>query len=668
MVAVSAKGFRGQVPRTDNRLLGQQFASQAFNARNTSGRIDPLRGPGLVHTSLASTIGSVFRYRARGATNWLVWPSYVDAAISPTSGDTLNRVFWTGDGEPRMAAYDDAISGGGPYPAGWYVLGVYPPAAAATIAVTGGALPVEVRSYVYTFVTRYGEESPPSPATVYTGNANGTWNLSGMSLPPANTGTVTGATANTPVVGQVTVQLNSAYGIMANEEITLAGVGGMTALNGKRKVLSVSGNNVVVALSTAQTYTSGGTWSRVAPHNLTAMKKRIYRTIADVAEYKFVAEINATDTGFADTVAATALGEPLPTLDADLPPKDGHSLTELANGSFACLSGNQLCFSVPFKPYLWPQAYRYSFSGQGVALSTATNVVIVLREAGKPIIASATLPDSVSMADADIDAACVSKASVVDIGNGCIYASTDGLYMVGPAGVRNITAGLYTFEEWKQLRPDTFKAAYFDQHYYAMHETLEGDEEKILRLSLDEPDSIWQITEQVDLLYSSDLDAALYAVKGNKIYEWDADDANRYLASWRGPTLQLGSPVNFSVAQVHANFGEILPVDDSITQANQLILANADNVDGEIASAEVLTYEVCASALLQQPSISDRIVQFSLIRDGQVVFTKTLNSSKAFKLPAGKKSEIWSYEVAANVSVRSIAMATSMEELTVAGA
>jgi hypothetical protein len=44
---------------------------------------------------------------------------------------------------------------------------------------------IEARSYVYTWVTEYDEEGPPSPATLVNGWSNGTWTI-GLFTPPAN--------------------------------------------------------------------------------------------------------------------------------------------------------------------------------------------------------------------------------------------------------------------------------------------------------------------------------------------------------------------------------------------------------------------------------------------------------------------------------------------------
>ena len=62
---------------------------------------------------------------------------------------------------------------------------------AATIQMWGDATSdalLEARSYVYTYLTEYDEESAPSPATVETGWSNGTWTIGLFTPPPDQMG------------------------------------------------------------------------------------------------------------------------------------------------------------------------------------------------------------------------------------------------------------------------------------------------------------------------------------------------------------------------------------------------------------------------------------------------------------------------------------------------
>lgn len=666
MTGITFKGFRGKKPRTDARLLPDNQGTEALNLKITSGRIDPINGLGLVHTSLAAAIKTMYRYRFGVATdNWLVWANdVVDVAKSTTSQDALGRFYFTGDGEPRMSTYAAAISGGGPYPAGWFVLGVVPPKTAATLAVVGGAGPTEARAYVYTFVTPLGEESAPSPAVLVTGNTTGgaSWNLSVMDVAPPNSGTISAAAYS---AGFVTVTLDTVFGLRAYEEITFAAVAGMTDLNGTFPIVSVDTalNKVVVALTTAQTYSAAAdTWTRVAPHNTTGMTKRIYRTVGTNTDYKFVAEIAVATTTYADTIAATALGSGIDSLDNDLPPKNGHSIINLANSTLAMIAGNELCISDFGKPYAWPTANRYAFAGNGVALAAAGNTALVLTD-GFPIAFDASSPDSASPNKIETLAPCVAKRGAVDVGSGVIYPSFDGLYILTPGGVNKVTQSLYRHDEWPDTMPATFKAAVWDGQYMAMHDTAVVDEDRILVLDVNEPDGVTEMGLQVDAIYANPYDGLLYMAVGNKIYQWDGDANNRLLAFWQSREMQIGKPTNFVWAQVHARYSDIVPVDTSQIAANTALMANADNADGAIGAGGILSYAIAGSAIVPVDPVTARTVQFTLLVNGVPVFTKNLTSSKAFRLPAGFKSEIQAIQISSNVPVYSASLATSIEEL-----
>lgn len=220
MAAITFKGFRGAVPRSGERLLQARYAGSARNIKITKGNIVPLRGLQLAATTMADAIATIWRYRhvVNGVPedNWLTFAADTDVVKTLVANDPDSRVFWSSDAhEPRMSIYSEAIDGAGPFPAGWWMLGV------------------------------------PSPMTAPT-----------MTVDVA-TGTVaTGAEANTPSAGKVTVGLNTVEGLAPGDTVVFAGVVGMTDLNTSLVVESISGLNVVFPLVTSQTYTSGGTWSR----------------------------------------------------------------------------------------------------------------------------------------------------------------------------------------------------------------------------------------------------------------------------------------------------------------------------------------------------------------------------------------------------------------------
>lgn len=661
MTAINIKAFKGKVPRTSPRLLDGNFATEALNAKLTSGRLDFIKGPALVHTSLAASIATMFRYRNGGADYWLVWPRTVDAVRSPTAQDALGRLYWSGDGEPRMSTFADAISGGGPYPAAWHVLGVYAPVTAPALAVVGGAGTTEDRSYVYTFKTALAEESGPSPAVVASGFQSGSWNLSGMEVAPPNAGTISGATS--PATGVVRLTVDTTRGLSAYEEVTHAGVAGMTDLNGTFAISAiVDATHYEVALNTAQVYTAGGTWTRRAPHNVTGMVKRIYRTVGTNADYKLVAEIPAANTTYNDTVAATALGAGLATLASFPPPKNGHSMVALANGAHALLAGNELCISEQYKPYSYPLTNRYAFDGTGVALVAAGNSLIVMRSEGKPRVYAATVPEAATGADLPTSAPCISKAGVIDAGGYALCPSHDGLYAISPSDVRNVTDKLFRQGEWKAMNPETFKAAWFDQSYYAVR--TEGAGKRVLVLDLAELENgVREIADNPDAIYVNPFDGNMYLGKTNKVYQFDADDTNRYLAFWQSPDFQMGPPLNFTCAQVHAEYGQIVPPDTTVQAANDALLASGfPFILGAFGDPTGMV-PWGATNLDMVPSQSANRVQFSLVKDGVVMYSKDLDSSAPFRLPAKGRAEKYAIQIAASIPVYAATVAQSMVEL-----
>lgn len=666
MVAVNIKAFRGQIPRLSDRLLQPNQATSAMNCKITSGRLDPLHGLAPVFTGSAS-IKRFVRYRhlvdGIPSDNWLTWPVDVDMVLSPLANDTDGKFYFSSESfEPRMSTYAAAIQAA-PLPSAWFALGVPSPTVKPTIGVTGGAGPTETRGYAYTFVTPLGEESGPSPAELSTGNADGTWGLSAMQAAPPNSGTISAATALPS--GRVRVTLNTTFGLAQYDTVTISGVAGMTDLNGSHRILEINSasNYIEVLLLTAQTYTSGGGWSRNAPLNTSGMTKRIYRSAGTGGQFLFVDEIPVAQTTYNDTKPGTQLGELIATANTLPPPKNLTSLIALPNGCLAGLADNELCFSDPYMPYSWPIVNRYSFSGRGVAAIPAGNSVIVLTDSF-PILFTGSDPEAMSPSVVETYAPCVSKRGAVDVGGGCLYPSFDGLWIASPGRVEKVTKQLYREDEWSELNPSSFDAVFHDGRYYAYFQVDPLQSGAIFVLDLSEPDSVIFVDERADALYRNKIDGLLYVAKDSKIHQWDSDAGRRYESDWISATLQLPRPTNFAVAQVHAEFGQIVPPDTSQIEANEVIIAaGADAVAGHLNGHELLAFEVNGSNIIPVTQDTQRKVQFTLIKDGEPIFTKDVKSSAPFRLPAGYRSEVFNVGLNASVPTYSVAIAESVAEL-----
>jgi hypothetical protein len=685
MAAITYKSFRGSVPRFSGRLQTPNFALYARNVKLASGRLDPLLGLQLVYTSpLAAEIKSIWRYRhyKQDRTiedNWLVFASDVDVVRSSIANDEFGMVYWTSlDHEPRMAPYSLAVSGAGNYPGAAYTLGLPSPKRSFTTPMPkpGLALPppptdptLITRSYCWTRVSAAGVESGPSPALTRTYYRDADWTLT-IPLSEAfiqSSGIISAAVANSPSAGYVTVTFTQNPVNRVGDELTISGVVGMTDLNGTHRITHISGisdQEASFKLTTAQTYISGGTWARVAPFDTAGMKHRLYRTEGSSANFYFRAETSGT--GFIDPPATDddVVGELLPTLKTQMPPVDLHSIVALPNGSMVGLVENEVCFSDPFMPYSWPIENRYSFTGKGIALVPSANSVIVLTDS-YPVLLTGSDPESMSASVMETYAPCVSKRGAVNVGGGALYPSFDGLWLITLGNIQNMTKRLYREEDWKLLGPSTFDACFHDGQYYANHRPLGASLDEVLVLNVAELDSAVTVEVEASAMHRNEFDGEMYVARGNKIYRWDANENERFFGEWTSVDTQLDQPRNFSHAQVHAMWEEIVPPDTRQLDANQaLIDAGADAVGGFVLGNELLDVELNGSLIVPVEPSTERSVQFTIYGEGGVpIFSRKVTDSRPFRLPAGVKYEVVRVGLNASVGVYSVTIAESTAEL-----
>lgn len=604
---------------------------------------------------------TIFHYRQNGVKAFLAWSGLVDVARSPTVNDQYGRIFFTGDGEPRMTTLADGVFGfTGRLPHAWFVLGQPLPNVAPTIAVTGGSAAAESRTYTWTWQTQYGEESGPAPAVTASGPGDGSWDLTSLQPPPKNSGAITSGSGSAGVYAML---VDDTYGLEPGEMIRIGGLPGVVGLNGDHKIRSVDHAAGIVRISLAATTASaGGTWARVAPHNLSNLKRLIYRTTGADKTYRLAAKIDAADTSYSDTVPSTSLVIALESAECEPPPKDLHSLIALPNGCLAGLSGNTLCLSSPYRPHSWPSAFRINFPSTGVALGASGNSIIVLTDAW-PYLVTASNPATMSPVKMQTYAPCISKAGVVDSGGGVIYPSHDGLYLVEPSGARNLTLNLFRRDEWRNIFPDSFVAAYHSQRYYARHKNA-GIDDSIMVLDVAEPDSIVDVKLSPSAMLSSPWDGELYMTDGAELSQWDKPAARPMQMVWRSKLFGFpNGPASLSVVQVRADFVKHISIDVSV--GNLAILAGgAAAVHGSILADDILTLPVAGSLLsLSVPKSIDTITFTVFDRSDNVIWSTNIADDQPVRIPDSVRVDSCSFQVSSTFAIDDIAVAETMGEL-----
>lgn len=752
---IDIRTFGGIIPKRDPHLLPETAAQIAANCKLWSGAIDPMRRPLLAFAPTKSgDMISMYRMddRAGGSDFWLSWPRDVDA-IRGAVVDTQQRVYYTGDYEPRVTTYEMATAGtdtqdgsdrypasfgtsGTDYPRAFYALGVPNPILAPVVAPSGGVAADEERAYFYTFKDMWGQESGPSPATLATGKPDGTWALSKLQAAPLNTGSIVAATHS---AGTVTVYTSAPNWLKAGHRIAVASVTGMTDLNTNHTVtdaLNVSVNTVSrsrnanvatlvlksveglevgqtvvvaglggasynatavltgvnattkaityantaaneavtadtgglvqmgmfqVALTTAQVYSSGGTWKREAPWNVNGLTKRIYRTVTGAAEtvYLRVDEIAAATTTYSDTVTAANLGPVFATEGYDTPPGTMIAITAMPNGMTAGAAGNEVCFAEPFKPYAWPVVYRQPVNWPIVGLGAFGQSLAVITTA-IPYVATGTHPGAISMQDGDTAYPCQSKRGIQSLGWGVTYPADAGMVVLSARGIELATESFYSRKEWQEsVNGGIFAASMvFEGRYYAFW--TDGDSSYAYIMDAREPTAvITQGTEKAIGAWCDPESGLGYILdKNGDIMQWDADPAYRLTYQWKSAIYRAREPINYGAARIEGDFS-ITPAETAAidatnatrTAANAALIAGMasaiprrDNLWGSLGSRPLGALALAKTRLADLLSSEPQFITFQLIAsndDGTEVvrYSTTLTKQGTFRLPGGYMSD-----------------------------
>lgn len=188
MPTAIVKAFDGLKPITDPLLLDPGGATVAKNLRLVSGAIQPVQNSTVLKALTKSQPKTLFRYGSSSVETeyWLEFVADTDVMRSPIIDNQYGMLYWSDGVEPRYAPNSLIVSGSS-YPGASYKLGVPEPVSQPLLngtASTAASKSVTLTA-VYTYVTAYGEEGPPSAAAgVMTLDPEQNITVSGMSAAP----------------------------------------------------------------------------------------------------------------------------------------------------------------------------------------------------------------------------------------------------------------------------------------------------------------------------------------------------------------------------------------------------------------------------------------------------------------------------------------------------
>lgn len=664
MPAGRITGFSGIVPRAGARILRDNEAQIAANCRFTSGYFVPLRAPLNLNLVTVPTIGSMYRMvDAAGAGFMLAWDRDVDAVRGPVESDPTYRTYFTGAGEPRVTNLALATAST-PYPAQWFVLGVTPPVTAPAVSHAGGAGAVVSRSFRYTFVTPWGEESAPSPeSAVVSGRVDGTWTVGVPDVAPLNTFTVTGSSWS---AGVATLTVASTFGLRVGEETTVAGMNPAGFNGARRRISALTPTSVSFLLAVNPgAFVAGGTIARDAPHNTSGMVKRIYWSETTVSGNRYgqvdecpVATVSRAVPG--NTLATNSLV----TVGWAMPPTDLKGLVAMPNNFLAGFRANEVWFSQINVPYAW--SFSEALAHEVVAIA-ATGSTLIVGTNGSPYTVSGIDPQSLSVLQESSPFPCVSKRSMVVLEGRVAYASPQGL--VGASGPGNfgiITRNVFTEEEWTPLFPQTFFAANYRGRYVTTYCGINGCQ----MLIFDPSEFASAVTANVKglVLYGEQATGRLYLTIDNVVHEWDADRGRRLAGEFMSKEFVFPMACNIAVARIEADFAmspedaaALIAVRNGVLASNQAILTSLIT-RGPLNTSALNARRLGGSRTQMVPTLSLDECQFQIITDGVVRDTRDIASSDWIRLRGGYTSDNMTIRIAGNVTVKAVQFAESIKQ------
>ena len=623
MALIQVNKFSGVSPMTPPRYLGNEAAQTALNCPVWMGSLQPIRGAlALTPSPLTKSgaIKSIYRFD-QSQTNelnyWFHWTTDVDVVQGFIAGDTTERTYFTGDGNPKVTNATLSLTGGGNlYPIAAYDIGVPKPTGTFTTAKTTTVLTGSINPNPFggTDSDLTGSIDPTASVNVVGVNTLFTTELAAgdtilVSSEIRIVDAITDDTHLTVTVAFTDVANDTAPEKASKEVVgvntlftTELAVGNSILVTGETRVIESITDNTHLTVTVPFTDVANDTSPVITPNlttttaetrvytftyvnsfgeestpysetdmtpstedvypgesvvvtlptaavtNVNVTKKRIYRSAAGTANtsFFFVAEVPLATTTYTDSLDGDDLNEVLPSLTWVQPPTTLKGLVGMPNGVMVGFSGNDVYFSEPFRPFAWPIQYIQTVGYPIVGLGVIDTTVVVLTQ-GRPYFIQGSHPGSSVMVEADINQACLSKRSIVSMGNAVFYASPDGLVGLSPGGSAVVTESMFDKYTWQAMGPAALLGCMYENKYVGFLDATSGNGGFVYDMKA----KTWNFHNiYVTGAYNDLKNDALYLVQNNELSKWDSGTALSYI--WKSKKFTFPEPKSFACYRVQA--------------------------------------------------------------------------------------------------------------------
>lgn len=348
---------------------------------------------------------------------------------------------------------------------------------------------------------------------------------------------------------------------------------------------------------------------------------RLYRASGGTkgSDFLFVGEIKGTTGGeFQDTLSDDMLNEVMPKYGSV--PEKLEGICGMSGGFMAAYKGKDIYFSEPYMPYCFPWEYNQSVPFDIVGMAVRGNYLYVMTK-GSLYAFVGDHPEQITPLAMRFDVPCISRKSIAHVNGNIIYAGTTGLVIISNGSPRIFSDALYTLEQYKDLHFENCLASgEYDGKYLAVfndkallfdfsdeaikHTTIDTDGFELSEYSYN--DGSWKNYETNFMSYNTPY--------GETFINQDFSSEN-LSAEWKSKEFVFARPVAFTCARVR--------FDDK----------------------------------------SGSTVNIKLFAEDKEVYSGTVRSNTAFRIPVLRRECRWSVAVQGTVDITSIELAESMSEL-----
>ena len=636
---IEIPSFNGMAPKVEARDLPLGYAQNADNADLDQRFLKPFYDVGDVKTLDNTDWRSIFPIESGGVTFWLCTTNeshFVNAPVYSSGG----RVYWTDGVRGKETNYTLASNAGAltyGSPNSSYYLGMPKPSEAltATVRGTGDGTVSDSVVYIYTYVSSLGYEGEPSDPT---------------------------------------------------------------------SLVNVEGGQ----------YIELGNFKTSVPANYNIVGIRIYRTSTGIAEtdFQLVTEIltgassdyitpaeiisnsdiwDDKDTGDNELTDADDLGEVITCVNYIEPPSALTGLLALPNGVVAAFRVREVYLSEPYVHYGFPDDYVLTTHFDIKAIGHYGTTIIVGTK-GNPYKINGYDPQAVSQELLPDQQSCLFTRAMVSGETFVLYPSPDGLYKIGDDFKGNVTAAMFTKEQWRALLTTstsydkTIIAFLYDDKYYAFFEgTNEGfiidfasKTQAYATFTLDSTYSVYggYMDLEDDTLYLLIKIGTTYYIR-----EWEGSSSFMH-CTWKSK-INVTPYTFFSCMKVNGDFsddssgtGTISTSGTAVTgvgtsfdtqlKAGYVIYDSSSKTYREIASVTDATHCVLVTAFtsnLTATAFKYNSSMVNLYLDDSLFFTRALNQTSPFRIPSGRGRE-WEIELKTEGKIYPpVKLAQAMDEL-----